>query len=281
MPWTLGFKQSPIVSKTDMHNRCCCREWQMDNCLVRPFGTTLHRLLAPCYQLSTSSMADFHVKTSAVQELVSAWKASEAVCFSRSSDSLANYDHSLCSWKMSQLSLLEDWNKWSGPFPAFGMIVDGRLFQPMNLAPHTSEDDGFCLLPTPTAQTAGTNGKSWDEDSQTWINGRPSLTTMAKQNLWPTPRAQAGTMSHKRIAEGRTPDTLLAAVKMWPTPMASDWKNRGKRSEHQQIQLQTAVGGQLNPMWVEWLMAFPIEWTALGAWVMPWFRCKPERHLKD
>ena len=28
-------------------------------------------------------------------------------------------------------------------------------------------------------------------------------------------------------------------------------------------QLPDAVGGQLNPTWVEWLMGFPIGWTDL------------------
>jgi hypothetical protein len=27
--------------------------------------------------------------------------------------------------------------------------------------------------------------------------------------------------------------------------------------------LSSAIGGQLNPMWVEWLMGFPLGWTDL------------------
>ena len=53
---------------------------------------------------------------------------------------------------------------------------------------------------------------------------------------------------------------------MYPTPNATDWKNRGSAEyrKGQQVQLQTVAGGQLNPMWVEWLMGFPIGWTDLG-----------------
>lgn len=49
--------------------------------------------------------------------------------------------------------------------------------------------------------------------------------------------------------------------------IASDWKNRGNRDyrKGREFQLQTAVGGKLNPMWVEWLMGFPIGWTDLEA----------------
>jgi hypothetical protein len=39
------------------------------------------------------------------------------------------------------------------------------------------------------------------------------------------------------------------------------------------------IGGSLNPMWVEWLMGFPLEWTVLDASATQSFRCKPEKHL--
>ena len=38
------------------------------------------------------------------------------------------------------------------------------------------------------------------------------------------------------------------------------------------VKLAQAVGGQLNPMWVEWLMGFPLGWTVLDASEMPSFR---------
>ena len=52
-----------------------------------------------------------------------------------------------------------------------------------------------------------------------------------------------------------------------PTPIATDWKNRCCKDfrKNREFQLQTYVGGQLNPTWVEWLMGFPIGWTDLNA----------------
>ena len=44
----------------------------------------------------------------------------------------------------------------------------------------------------------------------------------------------------------------------WPTPRSRDWKGGGKDC------LDAAVGGQLNPAWVEWLMGFPLGWTGLN-----------------
>jgi DNA (cytosine-5)-methyltransferase 1 len=59
---------------------------------------------------------------------------------------------------------------------------------------------------------------------------------------------------------------------MFPTPTSSDhkgWSKGHKRAEDLSNRLDFAVepdkgvGGTLNPMWVEWLMGFPIGWTDL------------------
>jgi hypothetical protein len=69
--------------------------------------------------------------------------------------------------------------------------------------------------------------------------------------------------------------TINDAVKMWPTPSANSQKGgvtglnggSGARKKLEkmvgrEVQLQMS-GGQLNPMWVEWLMGFPLGWTDL------------------
>ena len=50
----------------------------------------------------------------------------------------------------------------------------------------------------------------------------------------------------------------------WPTPRARDWKagSAGQRFRRRACTLSDAVGGRLNPDWVEWLMGFPPGWTA-------------------
>jgi hypothetical protein len=119
--------------------------------------------------------------------------------------------------------------------------------------------------------------------------------------MWPTPRQEDGEstgMSAKRLA-ARDPDnlptavkmwptptrcdatrapgddfattniTLNHAVKMWPTPAARDFRapnnpdgaSRLSRPPTSGEQLPNAVGGVLNPAWVERLMGFPLGWT--------------------
>jgi hypothetical protein len=71
----------------------------------------------------------------------------------------------------------------------------------------------------------------------------------------------------------------VAYPKMWPTPNARDWKDTGnmgvlasqKEKGHQESLCgMVALGespetiGGLNPVWVEWLMGFPIGWTDLN-----------------
>lgn len=50
-----------------------------------------------------------------------------------------------------------------------------------------------------------------------------------------------------------------------PTPTARDWRS-GKASERTMQRnsrpLSEVIGGHLNPDWVEWLMGWPIGWTA-------------------
>lgn len=94
---------------------------------------------------------------------------------------------------------------------------------------------------------------------------------------WPTPMArQRGVTPLDRI--GLVPDTATQGVK----------KISGKSHS---LGLETAIflfpsvrdphktPGRLNPMWVEWLMGFPTEWTALSPSVMQWYLYKRRRRL--
>lgn len=108
----------------------------------------------------------------------------------------------------------------------------------------------WVLYPPPTASTAKTNGKQKCQKTGKWINGKPSLETMARQNLWPTVTAR-------------------------------DWKSGSKGKQKNSRPLSEEVGGQLNPTWVEWLMGYPLEWTELSVWAILWFRPKREKRSKD
>lgn len=69
-----------------------------------------------------------------------------------------------------------------------------------------------------------------------------------------------------------------AAVQKWPTPRASDGEKGGPNQHGSKGDLtlpsaasqSTPVTGSLNPNFVEWLMAYPRDWTVLGARAETW-----------
>jgi hypothetical protein len=118
----------------------------------------------------------------------------------------------------------------SETWPLSGMTRSGMLYRLPRLALPTYGNVSL-LLPTPTAVSYGTNiGGGAGRVGKV----KPSLETMARHNLWPTP-----TPSDEVGGPGTSP------------------KRKGGKN------LRTAVNGQLNPTWVEWLMGFPEGWTAL------------------
>jgi hypothetical protein len=76
----------------------------------------------------------------------------------------------------------------------------------------------------------------------------------------------------------------------WPTPTTRDYKD-GSAKACANVPANGLLGrvvhqrppgpldGSLNPMWVEWLMGFPLGWTALEPSEMPSSRSKPIRSL--
>jgi DNA (cytosine-5)-methyltransferase 1 len=62
---------------------------------------------------------------------------------------------------------------------------------------------------------------------------------------------------------------------MWPTITANGMGSTGHRklldkhvssgqiTPDEKLQMSAGNGGRLNPMWVEWLMGFPLGWTDL------------------
>jgi hypothetical protein len=79
----------------------------------------------------------------------------------------------------------------------------------------------------------------------------------------------------------------------WPTPRASEYKDCGpvgsKSWAHMEkrdylcakVKQESNPTGMLSPMWVEWLMGYPIGHTESNALVTAWFRCKSGKRLKN
>jgi hypothetical protein len=105
--------------------------------------------------------------------------------------------------------------------------------------------------------------------------------------MWPTPTTQEIEHPDMELTEtgrrkpkrGKTSHSMNLAdsVKMWPTPAAHEGRlgyqrrDTGKKGTQKSLSTEVIddaggrekVGGQLNPMWVEWLMNWPLNWTSL------------------
>jgi hypothetical protein len=256
-PWLPGCSQSLIVKTTDTLPLSYFLVWQAETYQQRQSGTMCGHSLETCSQArSISSTGDSHARTLAAQDLEKAWKASEPDYSVKQLDLYENVNLSSYSSKMSKES-----KNLCIPFGAslrrLGTIAGTDSYQRQKWEQRIKETVGG-YLPTPT---------SIDSQSCTRVNTssgrnakpRPILSTMAHKNLWPTPRATDGSKG-TRTQQG-------AARELERTKGLGD--------------LSCRVGGTLNPTWVEWLMGYPLEHTALEDWAMQWFRSKQEKLLKD
>jgi hypothetical protein len=149
------------------------------------------------------------------------------------------------------------------------------------------------MYPTPSASGMPCGG-TVRLARKAWLNGAATLEeanaiagrdVRDKQGkvpaMWPTPKASAAGPDFAKTTRSKTGISLATAVVMWPTPQAADRKATGQPGTKSHANhlargslLTAAVtestgGGALNPTWVEWLMGFPLEWTALDASATP------------
>ncbi len=112
----------------------------------------------------------------------------------------------------------------------------GRLlFQLLPSTPIIDEIESG-LLPTPTAVSYGSNqGGAAGRTGKV----RHSLASMARNNLWPTPRSAM-------------------------TGAATSGRLNDKERNLEKAVAQTGDRGHLNPQWIEWLMGYPEGWTELN-----------------
>lgn len=278
----LGCDPSPTVNLNPTHRPYSSAGWLTVDSLSHLSGRTSQLSQSPTSPApSISSTEDSHARTSALQAAVSAWRASEADCFSRYEDSLPKSNRPLSFWKTSQPLGHVEQNEWGKNWPASGMIVAGRLYPLPKWELHISDRDGSSLLPTPTASSYGTNRGGGAQGREGKV--RPSLEVIARQNLWPTPGASDGEKGGPGQALKGKPSLVAQAIKVsaWPTPTVHDSKGGntpktyGRHSESLAVSVASSGHqGFLNPQFVEVMMGYCIGWTVLGASEMQWFQSR-------
>lgn len=121
---------------------------------------------------------------------------------------------------------------------------------------------------------------SADHGSYSWRTSQFSLFGGSTAFSWNSMRwgmMRDGQLFQPQRLEPRTFETEFG---FWPTPTAQDAKNstlppsQSRRGSVPGVLLRSGEqpGGQLNPAFVEWLMGYPLEWTACADWAIAWFR---------
>ena len=199
--------------------------------------------------LLMSYRAGFHAPTYPPPAAAPGLTEKPAPCGTTWRESSVKFDPATSSWKTHRCLFDEDLPESSVILPRWGMTQDGVCWERTTSEPPTSATESGSSVPTPTAGDAKSSGSRNTPNSK--AHAGISLTDYVK----------------KDGGKGR----------MWPTPCASEarqgYQNRNNGKKGSQESLSTVVqggpahkvGGALSPTWVDWLMGWPIEWTAFAA----------------
>ena len=223
--------------------------------------------------------------------------------------SFGRYDRSTSSWKTPLNLFGEDSTLSSAAWSKAGTMRNGYCWERTTWVPRTDENDvGFSEnFPTPKA-------RDWKMAGMAAEMKRKSPSLPAFVRMFPTPQASDAKRTGTHPAEWRRDSpSLPAVVQMFPTPTVNGNHNRAglsknsgdglatfvkrfrtpdthaggrsgllakgithrKNGQPVQVRLVDQVGGKLNPVWVEWLMGFPLGWTDLKVLATPKSRCVP------
>jgi hypothetical protein len=270
---------------TNMHVESCGSESLTDGspicqCTRETFGCSIHPRTRDEW---IASMRDSLAKIFPSQGGAKVSMASEADYTAKSSAALAWYDHNSCSWKTHQQSLVGDWEPYLETWPRAGTMLGGQSWPLLTWVRPINANAGGALdgVPTPVASMGERGGRG---ETLHWVKGGTP-----RGPLWPTPTKSQPVQVRGMGAAANAPSrgtTLCGAVRHWATTLASDWKShspakQATNSRPLREQVGATDGGPLNPTWVEWLMAWPIEWTALPPSETVRSRSARQRHGKS
>ena len=241
----LDGEQSALLSGKPTQQAYCAPDKMTEFLRLSRFGMTYKPLTESLGQeLLTLFREDFHVLTLAQQEKAQELTESKAECGEKWLGSFVKYDPNLHLWKTHQCSLLGDLDEFLETWPQWGLMRDGECWEQQTLA-QTINVTAFGLSPNP-------------------------MENQSPPPHWPTPTAHMSKETNAPSEHKRNTPTLTAQVN-WPTPRTAgmcggtgSWDLLKKNTTIEEARAMGAGnGGKLNPMWVEWLMGWPLGWTDL------------------
>ena len=279
--WSLFIAQSVTSRGKRMQPQFWQRAWKRVPWLKRLFGLTFgistgnHGLGSWMWSLRATRA---NPSQSQASERAQQMSAGYGPTFG---ESFAKYDHSTSSWKTSQPMLLKDLTEFLGTWPKVGTMRNGTCFR-RRASELPISGNGYSYWPTPAANDDNRSPEAHLAMKARMKGGpRRAITRLAPmvkaitKGMWPTPRCCNGLRSG-----GANRSEFYK--KFWPTPKARDahfpGQSESKRHSPMLAHQVNPNGGQLNPMWVAWLMGFPIGWTDLERSAMQSYRSWRQKH---
>ena len=187
-------------------------------------------------------------------------KCYELLKLSGQGGSLARMSEILFQWKWASSVAFLTWK--------MQVMPSKHLLSVLSVSMPRTNVIGAGLWRTPDTGEGGTSGLL-KEGKDARENGQPIQVRLVDQvnneRLWPTPdatpRGPAKQWTGTRPSGAKETLTLQSAAKMWPTPHANASTGPGRQGREGGDNIQTAIGGSLNPNFVEYLMGFPKSWT--------------------
>jgi len=191
-------------------------------------------------ELLTLYLEAFRVPTFPQQEKEQELMEKPLECGEKWRGSFTKYDPDTSLWRTHQCSLLGDLEEFSETWPQWGLMRDGECWEQRTLERHI-RGTGYGLSP----------------------NGVDSFHTPNTTGL------DGGSNSRR---------ALRKRMEKYPTPQSNDAKNSVVRHRTKSLQVMLGgtiatenpqlIGGHLNPIFVEWLMGWPLGMTDLKPLVM-------------
>lgn len=238
----------------------------------------------PCVELSMEYAADSPARTYPVQERVLALPASEADSGKSLPASLEKPAQRGRSSKTPHSCELEDWKSSWPTLPRSGTMRNGRLTERPMLVPLT---EGTACGSWPTPRKCSAMAATITQESAHAPGRFPNLETVVGRAIYATPSkchatggvANSGDAAHYRVLVDGGKMSYREALTITRGAIhhknMPPWREADLAShiaEHGKIFSGDGRGGHLNPAWVEWLMGWPIEWTALPLLATAGFR---------
>jgi hypothetical protein len=299
----LDGKQSAPLSGNPIQQAYCAPDKMTDFSRLSRFGMMFKPLTGSRgEELLMLYLEGFHARTSAPQEKAQELTENDQGCGEKWHASFVKFDPDTHLWRTHQCSLLGDLELFSQTWPQWGLMRDGECWEQRMLeqtirgtesglspdgvatfhTPNTTGLDGGSnsrkalkkrqeKFPTPTASDYKDQPTSKSWKAKGVINYK--LSNPEIREKWPTPDANCGSRGTqpdwKPVRKSGQPAqyTINQAVRdrLLPTPTAHNAKECASPSEYNRNTptLATHAGGKLNPMWVEWLMGWPLGLTDL------------------